>query len=218
MARLVDLSHEIHDGLVTYPGLPEPRISTHLTRDEAEQRYAPGVTFHIGRIDMIANTGTYVDAPFHRYADGVDLSGLPLERVADVDGVLVDATGVHAIDEARLAEVVFAGKAVLLRTGFSRHWGTPDYSGDCPHVTAGAAAALVSGGAAIVGIDSLNIDATTDPERPVHTALLRAGIPIVEHLTNLEALPAGGFRFFAAPPMIRDMGTFPVRAFAVVDS
>jgi len=216
VARLVDLSHEIHDGLVTYPGLPEPRISTHLTREEAEQRYAPGVTFHIGRIDMVANTGTYVDAPFHRYADGADLSGLPLDRVANVVAVLVDAAE-HAIDETQLAGMAFDGKAVLLRTGFSRHWGTSDYSGDCPHLTAGAAAALVAGGAAIVGIDSLNIDATTDPERPVHTALLRSGIPIVEHLTNLDALPTSGFRFFATPPMIRDMGTFPVRAFAVIE-
>jgi kynurenine formamidase len=212
-----DLSHEIHDGLVTYPGLPAPVIRDHLSRADSRQRYAPGTEFQIGRIEMVANTGTYVDAPSHRFEGGSDLAGLPLERLADLEGVLFRAQpGVRAIDAAALRALEVRGRAVLVATGWDRHFGTPAYAAGHPFLTRDAAEWLVEGGAALVGIDSLNIDDTADGTRPVHTALLRAGIPVVEHLAGLSALPAVGFRFFAVPPKVRGMGTFPVRAFALV--
>jgi kynurenine formamidase len=217
VADLVDLSHVVADGLVTYPGLPAPVVSDHVSREASRGRYAEGTTFHIGRIDMIANTGTYLDAPFHRFAGAPDLADLALDRLANLPGVVVDApAGVRRIDADRIPAGELRGRAVLFRTGWSRHFATPAYAEGHPFLTAALAEALVARGAALAGIDSLNIDDTADGARPVHTALLRAGIPIVEHLTGLAALPAGGFRFFAVPVKVRGMGTFPVRAFALV--
>jgi arylformamidase len=217
--RLVELSHPIHHGLVTYPGLPGPEISDHLSRDSSAAKYAPGVTFQIGRINLVANTGTYLDSPWHRYADGADLAELPLDVLVDLAGVLLRATvtGRRAIDVLELAPLDVRGKAVLLHTGWDVHFGTPQYGQDAPFLTDAGAAWLVAQGAALVGIDSINIDDTADAARPAHSRLLAAGIPIVEHLRGLEELPPSGFRFSAAPPRIRGLGTFPVRAYAVID-
>lgn len=214
--RFVDLSHNIFDGMVTYPGLPAPTIGTHLSREAAEEIYAPGVTFQIGQIDICTNTGTYIDVPFHRFADGHDLSELALERVADVPAVCFDTVGTRAIDLEPAALVGLAGHAVLIRTDHAAHFGTPAYAVDHPFLTAQAAAALVDADVACVGIDSLNIDSTDDAQRPVHTTLLRAEIPIVEHLTNLDRLPAAGFTFTAVPPKFEGAGTFTVRAYAAI--
>jgi kynurenine formamidase len=220
--RLVELSHVIRDGLVTYPGLPAPAISDWLSREASRERYAPGTEFQIGQVTMVSNTGTYVDAPAHRWADGADLSGLPLDRLADLPGIVVRVPGeVRAIDRLLLAPYEVAGRAVLLQTGWDAHFGTDRYGDpDHPYLTEDGARWLVEAGATLVGIDSLNIDdtsATTGGARPTHSVLLAAGIPIVEHLRGLAALPPTGFRFTAAPPLIEGMGTFPVRAFAVVD-
>jgi kynurenine formamidase len=209
--RLVDLSHTVVHGEVTYPGLPAPVISDHLTREASRDRYAPGTEFQIGRIEMVANTGTYLDTPAHRYPDGHDLSELPLERVAGVPGIVL-----HDGDPLP-ADV--AGHAVIVRTGWDVHWATEQY-GDPSHpfMAVQLAQACITAGAAVVGIDSVNIDSTVGGERPIHSMLLGAGIPIVEHLTNLAALPDRGFDFFAVPVKVRGMGTFPVRAFAMVDA
>lgn len=212
----IDLSHRVTDGMDTYPGLPGPVIGTHLSREAAEKAYGPGITFHIGMIEICTNTGTYIDVPFHRYADGHDLSELPLERVAAVPAVCVDARGINAIDLRESDLSSLTGHAVLVRTDHSRHFGTDAYADGHPHLTAGAAEALVASGVACVGIDSLNIDSTDDGRRPVHSILLAADIPIVEHLTNLAALPPGGFTFTAVPPKIEGAGTFTVRAYATV--
>ena len=215
--RLVDLSHVVADGLVTYPGLPAPVVGEHLSREASRGRYAEGTTFHIGKIEMVANTGTYLDAPFHRFAAAPDLADLELAQLANLPGVVVDAPrGQRGIDLESVPTGGLRGCAVLFRTGWSRHFGTPAYAEGHPFLTAAVAETLVARGAALVGIDSLNIDDTADGARPVHTALLRAGIPIVEHLTALASLPAEGFRFFAVPVKVRGMGTFPVRAFALV--
>ena len=215
---LVELSHDIYHGMVTYPGLPGPEITDHLSRAASRGTYAEGTEFHIGRISMVANTGTYLDTPSHRYADGDDLAGVPLARLADLPGLRVDLSGaVIAIGADALEPYEVGGKAVLVRTGWDRHWGTPAYgAGGHPHLTRDAATLLAERGAALVGIDSVNIDDITDGTRPAHTILLGAGIPIVEHLTGLDRLPADGFRFHAAPPRVAGMGTFPVRAYAVV--
>ncbi len=218
MPRLVDLSHTLRDGLVTYPGLPAPVITDYLSREASRARYAPGTEFHIGRIDMVANTGTYLDAPSHRWGDGVDLSGLALVQLAGLPGVVVDLRfGERAVALRDLPPEDLRGCAVLLRTGWSAQFATPRYFEPHPYLATDAAEALVARGAALVGIDSLNIDDTATGARPVHSTLLRAGIPIVEHLTNLAALPARGFRFFAVPPKVAGMGTFPVRAFAMAE-
>jgi kynurenine formamidase len=214
--RLVDLSHAVHDGLVTYPGLPAPAIRDHLSRAASRAVYAPGTEFRIGRIELVGNTGTYVDAPSHRFDAMPDLAGLPLERLADLDGLAIDAGPGRAIEPVAASGVDVRGKAVLFRTGWDRHFGTPAYGSGHPFLSRAAAEALRDGGAALVGIDSLNIDDTADLSRPAHTALLAAGIPIVEHLANLSSLPAAGFRFFAVPPRVRGMDSFPVRAFAIV--
>jgi arylformamidase len=218
MTNLIDLSHEVADGTVTYPGIPAPIISDHLSREASRGRYAPGTEFHIGRVDMVGNTGTYLDAPSHRYADGVDLAGLPLECLADLAGVVVriPASGGRAIGRERFAEVPVRDSAVLIHTGWDRHWGTAAYGVGHPFVTAAAAEYLVRAGARLVGIDSLNIDDADDGTRPAHTLLLGAGIPIVEHLRGLGQVPDVGFRFFAVPVKIRGLGSFPVRAFARV--
>ena len=217
MGRIVDLSHSIVPGMVTYPGLPGPEIGAHLTREASRSRYAPGTEFHIGRIAMVGNTGTYLDTPFHRYPDGADLEGTPLERMTELDGVLVDAVDEAVLTADRLRGIRVGGRAVLVRTDWSRHWGTDAYVTGHPYLSADAAAFLVEGGAALVGIDSLNIDGTETGERPVHSALLAAGIPIVEHLCHLDRLPVEGFVFHAPPPAVAGLGTFPVRAYAVVE-
>ena len=217
--RVVDLSHPISHGMVTYPGLPGPEISDHLTRAASEEAYGPGVTFHIGRISMVANTGTYLDSPHHRYAGGDDLAALPLARLVDLEGtvVRVGGSGARPVDVAQLAPYEVAGRAVLIHTGWDRHWGTSAYGSDHPYLTEAAATWLVEQGAALVGVDSVNIDDTSDGRRPAHSTLLAAGIPIVEHLCHLDQLPPEGFRFHAAPPAIRDFGTFPTRAYALLD-
>jgi kynurenine formamidase len=217
MARLIDLSHEVEHGMVTYRGLPSPTISDWLSRDASTARYAPGTTFQIGKIDLLANTGTYIDAPFHRYPEGRDVAGYELEAVADLPGVVIRAAdGSRPIDAARFAKQKLKGSAVLIHTGWDRHWRTDTYSaGQHPFVTKDAADYLAKSGAALVGIDSLNIDDDKDGTRPAHTILLGAGIAIVEHMTNLAALPESAFRFFAVPPRVKGMGSFPVRAFAI---
>ncbi|MGW5667943.1 cyclase family protein [Micromonospora sp. NPDC003776] len=220
--RFVELSHVITDGMVTLPGWQPPRITDWLTREDSRSRYAPGVEFHVGRIDMIANTGTYLDTPAHRWPDGADLTGVPLDRLADLPGLVVPVpAGTRAADRPMLAPYDVAGRAVLLHTGWDVHFGTDRYAGpDAPYLTGEGADWLVAAGAVLVGIDSVNIDDMTPAaagERPAHSALLAAGVPIVEHLTGLAALPPQGFRFTAAPPRVAGMGTFPVRAFAVVD-
>jgi arylformamidase len=209
-SRFVDLSHTIEDGLVTYPGLPAPSIGDHLSRDASRERYAPGYEFQIGAIEMVSNTGTYLDTPFHRFADGHDLSGIALEAVAALPIVVVE-------DGDALPDGDVAGAAVLVRTGWDRHFGTEAYGApEHPSVGPELLAALVEARPALVGIDSVNVDATVDGERPVHTALLGAGIYVLEHLTGLDQLGDGaGWELFAVPVKVKGMGTFPVRAFAM---
>jgi arylformamidase len=217
--RFLELSHEIEHGMVTYPGLPSPVISDWLARAASAARYAPGTTFQIGKIELVANTGTYLDAPFHRYDGGKDIADYPLAAVADLEGVVIRATGraERAIDAAALRGIPVRDRAVLVHTGWDAHWRTERYGTGHPFLTRVAAEYLVQAGAALVGIDSLNIDdAPADGTRPVHSVLLAAGIPIVEHLCGLAEVPERGFRFFAVPVRVRGMGSFPVRAFALV--
>jgi len=219
MARLIDLSHEIEHGMVTYRGLPAPAVSDWLSREASASRYAPGTTFQIGKIELLANTGTYIDAPFHRYENGRDVAGYALETVADLPGVVVrvKSGAGRAIDAAWFTRLDVKGKAVLVHTGWDTHWRTDTYSaGQHPFLTREAAEYLVKAKAALIGIDSLNIDDDKDGSRPAHTILLGAGVAIVEHMTNLGALPDSGFAFFAVPPRVKGMGSFPVRAFARV--
>lgn len=219
MRGFVDLSHEIVDGMTTYPGIPAPAISTFLSFDASHEHYAEGTEFQIGRIDLAANTGTYLDTPAHRHRGGWDLTGLDLGSVADVPGVVIRCRdlGRRSIGPELLAQRALEGRAVLFDTGWSERWGTEEYFDDHPHLHPETADLLAAAGPAVVGIDSLNIDATADGTRPAHTRLLGAAIPIVEHMTRLDALPDDGFRFFAVPPRIAGLATFPVRAFAIVD-
>ena len=215
---LIDLSHDIEHGMVTYKGMPAPTIADWLSRDASRARYTPGTTFQIGKIDLLANTGTSIDAPFHRYEGAPDIAGYALETVANVPALVVRATQRtgRALDASRFAGLNVKGKAVLVHTGWDAHWRTDRYAGgEHPFLTRDAAEALVAAGARLVGIDSLNIDDDKDGTRPAHTLLLGAGIAIVEHMTNLAAVPNEGFRFFAAPPKVKGMGSFPVRAFAL---
>src|SRR2546430_1658281 len=219
--EIVDLTHVIEDGMVTYPGLPGPEITDHPSWEQSHGRYGPDTEFQIGRISMVANTGTYLDSPAHRHRGSTDLAGLPLSSVANLPGIVVDVAESQqpGVDLAALQPYDVKGRAVLIRTGWDRHWRTPEYgSPDAPFITKDSAEWLVDQGAALVGIDSVNIDSTMDPQRPAHTVLLAAGIPILEHLTALESLPAQGFRLHAAPAPVRGMGTFPVRAYAIVGS
>ena len=214
--RFLDLSHTIEHGMTTYPGLPGPIVCDYLSREASRARYAPGVEFQIGKIEMVANTGTYVDAPFHRYAAGKDLSQLPLASLAGLDAIVIRGAGGRAIDRDAFGGRELRGKAVLVRTGWDVHWGTPAYLDGNPYLTGEAAEYLVAAGAALVGIDSLNIDDTRDFARPVHSILLGAEIPIVEHLCQLGPLPESGFRFSAVPAKVAGFGSWPVRAFATL--
>ena len=217
-AEIIDLSHVIEHGMVTFGDLPGPHICDYWTRESSAARYDDGSTFQIGRIDMVANTGTYLDSPFHRYADGNDLARLPLESLADLPGLVVRRPfeqGI-AVDADAFEGLDVRGKAVLVHTGWDRHWRTDPYKIDHPYLTAAAADWLAGHGAALVGIDSYNIDQTKVRARPVHTVLLGADIPICEHMTGLKHLPDSGFRFSAVPPKIAGMGTFPVRAYAAI--
>jgi kynurenine formamidase len=215
MSQLIDVSHTIEHEMVTYKGLPAPLICDYLTRERSRQLYAPGTEFHIGKIEMIANTGTYVDSPFHRYEHGKDLAQLPLASLANLETAVIH-TAERVVDVPQLTGHDVRGKAVLIHTGWSQHWRTDQYFEDNPFLTAEAATYLRDEGAVMVGIDSLNIDNTADLARPAHTILLGADIPIVEHLTNLHTLPDVGCRFFAVPVKVKAFGTFPVRAFGIV--
>ena len=219
MAKFIDLSHPIEDGMITYTGLPGPKISDYLSRKASRDHYAEGTTFQIGKIEMVANTGTYIDAPFHRYAAGGDLSQFDLESVANLDGLMVQAESkIRAISPDLFKGRDVRGKAVLIHTGWDRNWSTKQYFEQHPFITRESADYLKSAGAALVGIDSLNIDDNTDGTRPAHTILLEANIPIVEHMCNLDRLPETGFKFFAVPAPVKGMGSFPVRAFALIES
>ena len=204
--------------MVTYKGFPAPIICDWLSREASRQKYAAGTEFQIGKIEMIGNTGTYLDSPFHRYEKGKDLSALPLESLADLECLVVrvDPGAGPAIDEIPVPAQQLKSRAVLFSTGWDRHWRTDAYFEGHPFLTERAAATLAKAGVALVGIDSLNIDSTATGERPVHTVLLGSDIPIVEHLRGLAALPPTGSRFFAVPVKVKGFGTFPVRAFALV--
>ena len=214
---LIDLSHTIEQGLVTYKGLPAPIICDYLSREASRKFYHPGTEFQIGKIEMVGNTGTYLDSPFHRYAEGKDLSQLELSKLADLPALKVSSNGKQAVDVSLFpGGVELAGRAILIETGWSRHWNTAQYYEGHPFLTEDAASFLADSGVALVGIDSHNIDDAQDLQRPVHTILLGREIPIVEHMTNLGRLPERGFRFFAVPAKVKGLGTFPVRAFASV--
>ena len=215
----IDLSHTVEDGMITYRGLPAPVIRDYWSREYSRRFYAEGTEFHVGQVEMVANTGTYLDSPFHRYAGGKDLSELPLSSLAGLDGVVVRAVrrGDRAIDRSFFSRRDIRGRAVLVHTGWDIHWGSDRYFAGHPFLTKDAAQYLADSGATLVGIDSLNIDDTEDGYRSVHTILLAAEIPIVEHLCNLERLPGRGFTFFAVPVKVKHFGSFPIRAFALVD-
>ena len=212
--QLIDVSHEVEDGMITYPGLPGPVVCDWLGREAARAKYN-GAAFQIGKIEMVANTGTYIDSPFHRYENGKDLSELPLESVADLECIVVriDPGAGEAIDEVPLSRSDVGGRAILFNTGWDRHWRTPAYFDGHPYLTERAAEWLASAGVALVGIDSMNIDGIATGDRPVHTVLLGHEIPIVEHLRGLERIPDRDGRFFAVPVKVKGFGTFPVRAF-----
>ena len=218
MKKLIDLSHTVEDGMVTYKGVPAPIICDFLTREASKAYYAEGTTFHIGKIEMVANTGTYIDSPFHRYADGKDLSELPLESLAELEGIVFHAQpDQQSIGPELFAEADVREKAVLIHTGWDRHWQTDQYFEGHPHLTAEAGDWLKNAGATLVGIDSYNIDGTATGDRPVHSILLGNNIPIVEHMCGLGALP-DEFTFHAVPVKVKRFGTFPVRAYAVVNA
>lgn len=214
--RVIDLSHVVEAGMITHPGLPGPIVCDFLSRADSRSRYAEGVEFHIGRIDMVANTGTYIDSPFHRYEHGDDISQLSLSSLVNMECVVVRAPfeASLSITASIFSDVDVRGKAVLVHTGWDTHWRTPAYLEGNPHLTEDAAALLAERGAALVGIDSVNIDSLTDKRRPVHTILLGRQIPVVEHLCNLGSI-SGEVRFFAAPVAVRGVGTFPTRAYAI---
>ena len=213
---LIDLSHTIENGLVTYKGLPAPIICDYLSREESKKFYEEGTTFQIGKIEMVSNTGTYVDCPFHRFEHGKDLSEVELEKFAELEGIVIRAPHAQklAITPDELKGYDVAGKAVLIHTGWDENWNTDAYYAGHPYLTKEAAEYLKDAGAKLAGIDSHNIDNTEGRTRPVHTTLLGADILIVEHLCNLSALPDSGFKFSAVPPKFKGVGTFPVRAMA----
>ncbi|MDX6710852.1 MAG: arylformamidase [Blastocatellia bacterium] len=217
--ELVDVCHTIEDGMITYKGLPPPVITDFLSREDSRGHYAPGTEFHIGKIEMVANTGTYLDSPFHRYPDGTDLSGLDLYSLANLESIVIRRINAaeRGITKKALDDIDFKGKAILFHTAWDMHWRTEEYSnGNHPFLTEAAAEQLAQGGATLVGIDSYNIDDTRDNSRPAHSILLAHGIPIVEHLCGLGDLPDTGFKFFAVPVKVKGFGTFPIRAFGIV--
>jgi arylformamidase len=217
LCKLIDLSHTVAHGLITYKGLPAPIICDYLSREASKKHYAPGVQFQIGKIEMVANTGTYLDSPFHRYEHGKDLSQLELKKLANLPAIKITAQRNQTIDVSCFPrDGNLEGKAILVETGWSRNWNTPQYFEGHPFLTADAAQFLADSGVALVGIDSHNIDDVLDLRRPVHSILLKQEIPIVEHMTNLAALPHGDFAFFAVPVKVKGFGTFPVRAFALL--
>jgi arylformamidase len=219
LTRFVELSHEIVPGMTTYPGLPVPKVDLVFDYEESRSRYQDKAEFLIANLHLCGNTGTYVDSPRHRYRDGTDLAGLSLERLAHLQTVVIDATGAgRAIDAEHFHGLDVAGKAVLVRTDFSNYWGTDAYFKDNPYLTGEACDLLVGQGAALVGIDSLNIDDTGDAARPAHTKLLLAGIPICEHMTRLKDVPNSGARLHAVPIAWVGGATFPVRAYVTVDA
>jgi arylformamidase len=216
--ELIDLSHSIESGMITYKGLPAPVITDHLSREASKQHYEAGTEFHIGKLEMVANTGTYLDSPFHRYPDGTDLAGLDLYSLANLDGIVIKLSGPgRRIESDAITDLDLKGKAVLFQTNWDLYWRTEEYwSGRHPFVAEDLAEALAKSGPALVGIDSYNIDNTETGARPVHSILLKHNLPIVEHMCGLGKLPENGFKFFAVPVKVREFGTFPVRAFAVV--
>jgi kynurenine formamidase len=217
MNKLIDLSHTVEDGMVTYKGITAPIICDYLTREASKAYYAEGTTFHIGKIEMAANTGTYIDSPFHRYADGKDLSELSLSSLAELDGVVFQADSQQTSHGPEIfGDADVKGKAVLVHTNWAQHWRTDQYFEGHPYLTEAAAIWLRDAGATLVGIDSYNIDSTSTGQRPAHSVLLGADIPIVEHMRGLEQLPKHGFKFNAVPVKVKQFGTFPVRAYAVV--
>lgn len=216
--KLIDLSHTVEHGMITYKGLPAPVICDFLSREASRNHYSPGTEFHIGKIELVANTGTYVDSPFHRFPNGKDLADLPLTSLAELEAVVVrpEVQPGRGIGPEAFAAAEIRGRAVLVNTGWSRHWRTDQYFEGHPFLTEGAARYLQENGAVLVGIDSYNIDSTADGRRPAHTILLGNEIPVCEHLCGLEALPPSDFRFSAVPVKVRAFGTFPVRAYASV--
>lgn len=218
MKRLIDLSHTVEHGMITFKGLPAPIICDYLSREESRSRYEPGTEFQIGKIEMVSNTGTYIDAPFHRYADGKDLSELALEKLANLEAVVVRADYRNGIEVGKnfFENVDVKGKAVLVNTNWSTFWRTDAYFENHSFLTEGAAIYLRDQGAILVGIDSHNIDDTRGKRRPVHSILLWSEIVVAEHVCNLDQLPDNGFTFTAVPPKVKGMGTFPVRAFATL--
>ena len=216
---IVDLSHKLVPGMPAYPGLPVPKFHVFLAHGDAKRQthYAPGTTFQIASYELGGNTGTYLDAPFHRHPEGADLAGVPLEKFANLPGIVVAVPEDGPIEPAAVSGFAVRGKAVLLHAGWARHWGSGGYFRSGPFLTAAACEHLVHAGATLVGIDCANIDNMSDPARPAHTLLLAAGIPIVEHLRGLEQLRDCAFRFFATPPAIEGGTSFPVRAIAVCE-
>lgn len=216
MSRFVEVSHPVVAGMKTYPELPEPAVEVNMDYDASHARYHDKAEFLIASLHLCGNTGTYVDSPVHRFRGAADLAALPLERLADLETVVLDCEGERAIGPEALTDVELRYRAVLIRTGFSRHWATPQYfSEPNPFLTAEACELLVRAGALFVGVDSLNIDDVADFARPAHTTLLGAGIPICEHMTNLEAVPASGGRLHAVPIAWVGGASFPVRAYVV---
>ena len=214
-SNYIDLSHIIYDGLVTYKGLPAPIICDYLSREDSRGRYASGTEFQIGKIEMVTNTGTYVDCPFHRYEDGKDLSEVALKDFADLEGIVIraDYRKGLAITEESFKGKELRGRVVLVHTGWDEYWATDKYYENHPFLTEDAAIYLKQCGVKLVGIDSMNIDDTRGNARPVHSILLRDEILIVEHLCNLANVPDESFTFSAVPPKFKGAGTFPVRAY-----
>ncbi len=218
MSRLVDLSHTIDDGMPVYPGIPAPVIGAILDHDSSRQRYEGKAEFLLGTFELPGNTGTYLDAPFHRYRDGDDLASVSLDRIASVPALVVDAPAEYRPVEVGLDEEAARGRAVLVRTGWDRRWGTEAYWEPGPYFSKNGVERLAGLAPVLVGVDFANVDDTGDMSRPAHTILLAAGVIIVEHLTGLDALPHSGFTFSAVPPPIVRGASFPVRAFAEVPS
>lgn len=217
MSKLIDLSHTIDENTITYKGLPAPIICDYISREASKQHYAKGTSFQIGKVDMVVNSGTYIDAPFHRFAEGKDIASIDIDQVADITAIKIlipdseQKIGKHYFEGKDLT-----GKAVIIQTNWSRHWNTDNYFEGYPYLSVRAAEYLKQKKAVLVGIDSLNVDDNTTDERPVHTILLGAGILIVEHLCNLDKVPVEEFKFFATPVKIKGAGSFPVRAFAKI--